>query len=1306
MVYVRLNQIQRLALGITLIYVVFASIWIILTDPLIERLALDPRTASILHILQGGIFVFVTSVLLFVLTYREMLGLQRVQQRYHALFEGSQDALFVLDAQGRNLDANGAALKLTGYTLDELRHLNAIDLVPARERERFAACLRAFDASTDSQYVAAHRLQTRAGTIVPIEVSVSPIQFARQQALLCIARDTRRRHEAEAAVRKSEERFRLLIDAAPVAMTLSRDNTTIYTNEAYRSLFGYADRSFVYGTSFLNRVAPCERERIARLIDQRQAGSGLLPSYETLAQRSDGSTFPIHVDVTRIELPDGPAELAFVTDITERKRAEEVIIKSRDFHLSLFEEFPALIWRADPSGECNYFNKTWLAFRGRTLEQELAGWRSAIPAEDLARCREIFVRAFRERSPFETEYRLQRHDGEYRWILDYGRPFCDLDGTFAGYIGACYDITDRKQAAEALREAEERLRTIVASAPITLFAIDRNGVFTFVEGKGRNILAPPGSDLVGQSVGDVYADYPEVYERVRRALGGESFTATSQIGRYTFETHWTPMHGAGGQVAGVIGVAVDVTERQQAQVALQESEANLRAIFDNAYQTVMLLDRDLRVKSYNRFAQMAVTAIYGKQIEIGRPMLEYIPPEDTDLFIDLFNKTLAGTTQMIERPTSGSNGTEWWELYYNPLRTASGEISGVAFTARNITERKRAEEELRRTEEQLRTVIASAPIILLAFDRQGMVTVSEGKALETLGLTSGELVGRSIFEVYHDHPHMVAHAHRALAGEAYTAVVQIEGLTFEMRLAPVRDEDGAVSGVIIVATDITDRQQAEMLLRETEAREQAILNGTSDYVYLKDREGRFLLVNPATARLIGRPADELIGQYSLDVFIPEAADELYRTDQVVLSTGQMYQTEINWTKDGQTRTLLLQKSPHRDAKGQIQGIIGIGRDITDRKRMERALQDARDVYLTLVEEAPMLVWRTDRHGACDFVNKQWLEFTGATPDQVRGNGWLGFVSTRDREVVGEAYTAAWQERDIFEAEFRARRYDGVERWMVTRGTPFFDDHGAFAGYIGTCTDINERKRQEQIKDDFLALASHELRTPLSTLIGYIHLVKRWSTKQQIDARIERALAAMSSESEQLERLINDLLDVSRIQTGRLHIRCYPLDMSAVVRRIIDGLQMVYPEHIFTLDLPGDAPIIVTADMQRIEQVITNLCTNAAKYSPTGTQIEIRLQATDQAVELRVGDQGLGIPAADLPYIFDRFYQVQRPVRESRPGLGLGLFITHEIVRQHNGTITVESVENHGSTFTVRLPIEHKPSEEFSADADPTVHPSA
>jgi signal transduction histidine kinase len=259
-----------------------------------------------------------------------------------------------------------------------------------------------------------------------------------------------------------------------------------------------------------------------------------------------------------------------------------------------------------------------------------------------------------------------------------------------------------------------------------------------------------------------------------------------------------------------------------------------------------------------------------------------------------------------------------------------------------------------------------------------------------------------------------------------------------------------------------------------------------------------------------------------------------------------------------------------------------------------------------------------------------------------------------------------------------------------RSTSFYDDEGRFAGYVGTCSDITDRKRQEQIKDDFLALASHELKTPLASLIGYIHLLERWSAQDGFGERIKQALAAMLSEGVRLNRLINDLLDVSRIQTSKLQMFMQPINLTGLLQDCLAKLQVMLPDYRWLAQIAPE-PLLINADAQRIEQALTNLCTNAAKYSAEHAPIMVGLRRAERGVQITVQDHGLGIPAADLPYIFDRFYQVQRPPRESRPGLGLGLFITREIIRQHGGVITVESVEHGGSIFTILLPLEQAPS---------------
>lgn len=348
---------------------------------------------------------------------------------------------------------------------------------------------------------------------------------------------------------------------------------------------------------------------------------------------------------------------------------------------------------------------------------------------------------------------------------------------------------------------------------------------------------------------------------------------------------------------------------------------------------------------------------------------------------------------------------------------------------------------------------------------------------------------------------------------------------------------------------------------------------------MKDRDGRYLLVNPALAATWQRSMEEFVGRTDWDLFPAAEAAPFRRIDEQVMATGQSLEVEDTGVIDGRERTFLTVKAAYRSADHIIQGVIAIGRDIT------------------------------------------------------------------------------------------------------------------------------ERKRQERIKDDFLALASHELKTPLATLLGYIHLLQRWSARHGSSERVDGALTAMRNEGNRFDRLINDLLDVSRIQTGRLQLHMRPTAISAYLSQIIATLQLAIPDHPIIAQIPQSTRQC-NVDPQRLEQVMSNLITNAAKYSYDAAPVYVQLVVEPRYVEIAVRDTGLGIPAADIPFIFDRFYQVQRPTRESRPGMGLGLFITQQIVHQHGGTIEVESWQLGGSRFVVRLPCIANTPPETTCDAPSTSCPIA
>ncbi len=270
--------------------------------------------------------------------------------------------------------------------------------------------------------------------------------------------------EKEQVIRESEEKYRKLVEQSHDGIYIYSGNRFVFVNNRVSEITGFSEDELL-AMRFLSLVHPDDRGYVQEIADKRARGETVPLTYEARIVRKDGEVRDLELAVSSINYEGRYAALGAARDITERKQAEEKVAKALDFYLTLLEDFPALIWRSGRDGRCDYFNKTWLAFTGRTLEQEVGdGWAEGVHPDDLDKCLSTYLTAFNDRKPFEMEYRLLRYDNEYRWINDIGRPFHELEGNFGGYLGSCYDITERKRAeAEiqaSLKEKEVLLREI------------------------------------------------------------------------------------------------------------------------------------------------------------------------------------------------------------------------------------------------------------------------------------------------------------------------------------------------------------------------------------------------------------------------------------------------------------------------------------------------------------------------------------------------------------------------------------------------------------------------------------------------------------------------------------------------------------------------------------------------------------------------------------------------------------------------------------------------------------------------------
>ncbi len=384
----------------------------------------------------------------------------------------------------------------------------------------------------------------------------------------------------------------------------------------------------------------------------------------------------------------------------------------------------------------------------------------------------------------------------------------------------------------------------------------------------------------------------------------------------------------------------------------------------------------------------------------------------------------------------------------------------------------------------------------------------------------------------------------------------------------------------------------------------------------------------------------------------------------------------------------------------------VTRESTERSRAETERRHAEERFRRLATRAPVGIFETDAQGDCLFVNERWCELAGLSPEEAAGRGWVRALHPHDRDrVFAEWYDAARTRRE-FASEYRFQRPDGATFWLSGAATALRDAAGEVIGYLGTIADITERKQAEleraklldreqaarlraeeasRLKDEFLSTVSHELRTPLNAILGWAQVV---ASGKCDEATLLRAVEAIGRNAKAQAGLIDDLLDVSRIITGRLRLDFQDVNLAQVVGAAVDTIApAAEAKHVAietALD-PEAGP--VSGDPARLQQVVWNLVSNAVKFTPGRGRVTVTVERVGQTAEIRVTDTGEGISPDFLPHVFDRFRQADSSTTRPHGGLGLGLAIVRYLVELHGGTAHAASPgRGRGATFTVGLPL--------------------
>lgn len=662
-------------------------------------------------------------------------------------------------------------------------------------------------------------------------------------------------------------------------------------------------------------------------------------------------------------------------------------------------------------------------------------------------------------------------------------------------------------------------------------------------------------------------------------------------------------------------------------------------------------------------------------------------------------------------------------------------------------QRTAAEQQANAQREWLQVTIKSCSEAVVSTDPHGVVRLVNPAAEALIGRASGELIGKSVSEAFPltdgadtiEHP-LLSVLRGAEHSEGHRELKLVQGLSeryVEVSVAPINTDQHELLGGVMVLRDVSVRHQNEQALRRayaeldrrvaerTAALERAnaalheslallrgVTESTPDLIIVKDGAGRVVMANPAQVKAVGRSESEILGHTDRDFMNDgDLAARIIENDRRVMSSGRVERVEeLIPTPEG-PRTYLATKSPLRDVRGNVIGVIGVATDISERKRMENELREAQRFTQGLVETAPIVLYLYDhvqqRIAYASGMGLQALGYTSAELMAQDRQSLEKLVHPDDlRDLIEHLRQERQNDGQLLEFEFRCLTRTGEWRWMHGRERPF--EPGVNNRLLlGVTIDITERKtaelererlmateqrlrleaeRANRAKDEFLAIVSHELRSPLNALRGWGFLLG--SAKAPDASLIERATQAIKRNVDHQARLIDDLLDTSRIMSGKLNIERRPVNLVEVVQAALDVVRASAAAKRINLEFNADRPAVaLEGDAARLNQIAVNLLSNAVKFTPEGGEVKVGLELAGSVARFCVTDTGAGIDAEFLPRVFDRFSQADTSTTRRHGGLGIGLALVRNLTELHGGRVTASSEGiGKGATFIVELPL--------------------
>jgi PAS domain S-box-containing protein len=758
-------------------------------------------------------------------------------------------------------------------------------------------------------------------------------------------------------------------------------------------------------------------------------------------------------------------------------------------------------------------------------------------------------------------------------------------------------------------------------------------------------------------------------------------------------------------------VQAELIERQRIEQELRVSEERYRSVVTVMSEGIVLQQADGEITACNASAEsiLGLTAQQMQGLTSVDPRWQAIHEDGSPFPGELHpamvtlrtGKPQSNVIMGIHKP---DESLTWISINSQPLIHPGETRAYAAVTSfSDITKRREAEEKLRKSEANLATAQRVAHVGNWEFDVLTQEIIWSEELFRIFGLdpTKPEPTFDEHFQQIHpdDRALWQEVVGQALAsGNSYKLDFRIVRPNGQVRYVEARgeavfNEQGQVIKLFGTSLDITTRKRIEEALRTSEQRLRYLVSSSPLVIFSAKPDGDYgaTYISENVVNLLGYEAREFLEDSSFwaDRVHPDDVERIF-TGLTKVFEREFYSHEYRFRRaDGTYCWLLAQLRLMRDEAGKPTEILGYLLNISTRKRTEATLQEAERRWRSLLENVQLLVVALDSRGNVEYVNPFFLSLTGYTQAEVLGKNWFkNFLPPSFQQQVNTVFDEVLQ--DNFHPHYTnpILTKSGEERFIAWNNTLLRDTEGNIIGTTSIGEDITQRQTIERIKNEFISIVSHELRTPLTGIRGSLGLLAMGIYDNKPE-KAKRMVEIALTDSERLVRLVNDILDLERLDSGTVTLGKEVCDAVALIQQSVDAMQALADSAAIALCVsPVSAQVWAAPDS--IIQTLTNLLSNAIKFSPSSTAITLSVQPQSDHVLFQVKDQGRGIPADKLEAIFGRFQQVDVSDSRSKGGTGLGLAICQSIVQQHGGHIWAESTLGEGSTFYFTLPVPPEP----------------